>query len=71
MVTRIIVSIILVAVAILILKYTEPIVRNIGKNDLAEKYLGMGGTYNMWKLIAVAMIIIAVLYVTKTINFGF
>ncbi len=71
MFTRIIVSIILVAVAILILKYTELIVRNVGKSDLAEKYLGMGGTYNMWKLIAVAIIIVAVLYVTKTISFGF
>jgi len=69
--TRILVFIILLAVAILIIKYTEPIVRTVGKSDLAEKYLGMGGTYNMWKIIAVILIIVGVLYLTGTISFGF
>lgn len=68
--TKILVFIILVAVAFLILKYTEPIVRMIGKSDLAERYLGMGGTYNMWKIIAVILIIAGLLYVTGTISFG-
>lgn len=48
-----------VVVGILIMKYTEPIVRTVGMNDLAEKYLGAGGTYTMWRLLAVLLIIIA------------
>lgn len=51
-----------VIIALLIMKYTEPIVRLVGKNDLAEKYLGMGGTYTMWKLIALLIVIVALLY---------
>lgn len=51
-----------VIVAVLIMKYTDPIVRLVGKNDLAEKYLGMGGTYTMWKLIALAIVLVALLY---------
>jgi len=51
-----------VVAAVLIMKYTDPIVRLIGKNDLAEKYLGMGGTYTMWKLIAVGLVILALVY---------
>ncbi len=49
-------------VAVVILKYTEPLVRMIGKNSWAEQYLGGGGTYTMWKLIAVAVVIVALLY---------
>ncbi len=71
MITRIIVFIVFVAIAIAILKYTEPIVRTFGKNDLAEKYLGMGGTYNMWKIIAVILIVVGFLYLVGTISFGF
>lgn len=51
-----------VVIAILIMKYTDPIVRLIGKNDLAEKYLGMGGTYTMWKLIALAIVLAGLFY---------
>ena len=32
-------------------KYRERIVRIVGKSDLAEKYLGLGGSYNMWVII--------------------
>jgi hypothetical protein len=71
MFTRILVFIILTAVAIAILKYTEPIVRTFGKNDLAEKYLGMGGTYNMWKILAVIFIVVGFLYLIGSISFGF
>lgn len=51
-----------VVVAVLIMKYTDPIVRLVGKSDLAEKYLGMGGTYTMWKLIAVGLVLVALVY---------
>jgi hypothetical protein len=38
--------------------YRERIVNTIGKNDIAERYLGMGGTYNMWVIIGIITIII-------------
>jgi len=52
-------------IAILILKYTEPIVRMVGKMDWAERYLGMGGTYTAWKLMAVALIVGSLIYLTS------
>jgi len=51
-------------IAILILKYTEPLVRMIGKMDWAERYLGMGGTYTAWKLIAILLIVGSLVYLT-------
>lgn len=53
-----------VAIAILILKYTEPLVRMIGKMDWAENRLGMGGTYTVWKLLAVLLIVGSLIYLT-------
>lgn len=50
---RLILFIIFFVLGVLIVKYREKIVRIIGKNDLAEKYLGMGGTYNMWVIIGI------------------
>jgi len=58
------------AVGVLILRYNEPIVRMVGKSSFAEKYLGMGGTYTMWKLIAVVIMIVGYLYVMGMIQFG-
>ena len=52
--------------AILILKYTEPLVRMIGKMDWAENRLGMGGTYTVWKLIEVLMIVGSLVYLTTS-----
>ncbi|MDZ7586116.1 MAG: hypothetical protein U0946_00030 [Patescibacteria group bacterium] len=52
-------------IAILILKYTEPIVRMVGKMSWAENRLGMGGTYTVWKLIAIALIVGSLIYLTS------
>lgn len=51
-------------VGILILKYTEPIVRNIGAMSWAENRFGPGRTYTVWKLIGVAIIVGGLVYVT-------
>lgn len=51
-----------IVVGSLILKYTEPIVRTIGKNDWAEQYLGAGGSYTMWKLIALGIMVAGLVY---------
>lgn len=53
-----------VGAALMILKYTEPLVRMIGKMDWAERYLGSGGTYTMWKLIAVLIIAGSLIFLT-------
>lgn len=51
-----------VIIGVLVMKYTDPIVRMVGKNAWAEQYLGGGGTYTMWKLIAVALIVVSLIY---------
>jgi len=48
------------AAGILFIYYREKIVRIVGKSDLAEKYLGLGGTYNMWVLIGAALMVVGV-----------
>jgi hypothetical protein len=62
---KILIFLVLTGVAILILKYTEPLVRMIGKMSWAERYLGMGGTYTAWKLIAVLLIVGSLVYLTS------
>ena len=61
---KILVFLVCTGIAILILKYTEPLVRMIGKMDWAERYLGMGGTYTAWKLIAILLIVGSLVYLT-------
>ena len=39
--------------------------RLFGYNDYAERYLGTGGTYSMWKLIGVILIIGSVIYLFR------
>ena len=51
-----------IGVAILILKYKEKVVRIVGKNEYAERYLGQGGTYTFWVLFAILLIVIATIW---------
>lgn len=62
---KILIFIAATGIAILILKYTEPIVRMVGKMSWAENRLGMGGTYTVWKLIAVLLIVGSLVYLTS------
>jgi hypothetical protein len=62
---KILVFIVFCLVAVLILKYTEKIVRVVGKMGWAEDRLGMGGTYTVWKLIAVGLIVGSLIYLTS------
>ncbi len=43
--------------------YREKIVRIFGKNDIAEKYLGLGGTYNMWIIIGMICMLVGLLII--------
>jgi hypothetical protein len=72
MFTKIIVFIVLFGAGVLILRYTEPIVHTVGKSGWAEQHLGAGGTYNMWKIIAIIAMLIGFLYLLGVIDlFGF
>jgi len=55
---RLIVFILMFVLGVLMVKYRERIVRMIGKSDLAEKYLGIGGTYTMWIFIGVIVMFV-------------
>ncbi len=54
-----------VAVGIGLMKYSYPLTQLFGRNTLAERYLGNGGTYTMWKLLGILVIVIAVWYAFK------
>ena len=47
---------------VLIIIYREKIVRMFGKNSMAEQYLGVGGTYTMWILVGLAVILGALIW---------
>lgn len=70
MFVKIIVFIVAFIAGLAILKYQEPIVRTFGKSYYAERYLGMGGTYTMWKLIAIAVILVAFAYMMGWLELG-
>lgn len=62
---KIIVFIAFTMIAIGILKYTYQIVQIFGKMSWAERRLGTGGTFTMWKLIAVGLIVGSLIYLTS------
>lgn len=70
MFVRVLVFIISFVVGVLILKYNEPLVRTFGKSSFAERYLGSGGSYTMWKIIAIVAMMIGFLYLIGTIELG-
>lgn len=65
---RLIIFILAFIGGILIMKNTVPIVKIVGRSSWAEKYLGTGGTYSMWSLIGVAIILIGFLYFMGVID---
>jgi hypothetical protein len=48
--------------------YTKPIRDQVGTIDFAEKYFGMGGTYNFLKLLGLFIIIFTIFWATGTID---
>lgn len=51
------------AIGTAFIKYNFQLTQLFGHNSLAERYLGEGGTYSMWKLLGVGLIIAAIIYV--------
>lgn len=62
MLTKVIIFIISLVAGSLLMMKREYIVREIGHNATAEKYLGGGGSYLMWSLIGLFIIILGFLY---------
>ena len=65
---RILIFLSSILVGILILVYTNYIVDLVGHNAWAEKYLGLGaggGTYNMWKIIGILVIIAGIYFAIR------
>ena len=46
-------------IGLLLLKYMDKIVYTLGKNEWAEQKLGTGGTYTVWKLIGIGVIVLS------------
>lgn len=51
-----------VAFGVLCVKYSYQATQLFGHNEYAEKYLGSGGTYSMWKLLGLIIIIGTIWY---------
>lgn len=51
-----------VIIGTIFMKYSYPITQLFGHNDYAERYLGAGGTYTMWKLLGLIVIVAAIWY---------
>jgi len=46
-------------------------VRLFGHNELAERYLGGGGSYLFWKLLGILLIVIGCLFLVGSMDFVF
>lgn len=66
---RIILFIVALVLGYLMIKYRERIVRTVGKNDLAERYLGMGGTYNMWVILGAIVMVVGTMILLGKLAF--
>lgn len=69
MLTRIILFIVIEALGVAMIIYREKVVRIFGKNDYAEKYLGAGGTYNMWSIIGMITMFVGLMILMGKMGF--
>ena len=63
-IARLLVLLAAIGLGILIERFTERIVNFVGYSGWAESKLGAGGTYTMWKLIGLIVIVGGVLNFT-------
>lgn len=67
-IARLIISTLLIALAVLVLVKNKKFVDFFGKNSWAERHLGSGGTYTLFKIIALALIFFTLLYLTGMLD---
>lgn len=65
---KIIIFVTSLIIGIFFLTKTEKIVFNIGHNNIAEKYLGPGGSYTMWRIIGIILIFIGFLFLVGRLD---
>lgn len=68
---RIVWGIIGILLAYVMIRYRKQVVDWTGKIAWAERYLGMGGTYNAMVLFAVGVFLFSLLYMTGNVDFVF
>lgn len=62
---KLLISIITAAAGFLLLTHSYQITQLFGHQEFAERYLGTGGTYTMWKLTGLLLIFGAVWYLFR------
>ena len=62
----------IIALSVLIIKYSFWITQQTGKIDFAEKYLAspLAGTYTWWKLVGIIFIALALAWMGGFLDFG-
>jgi len=65
-IVKILVLIVSIIACVYTIRYRWNLVQFFGKAEWAERYLGSGGTFNMWILIAVLMVVIALVWLVGT-----
>lgn len=60
--TRILIFVASFALGLIILRYNKYVVDMAGKSEWAEEKLGSGGTYTVWKLFGIAIMIFGFLW---------
>ena len=60
---KIIVFIVGIIAGVALMKYNFQLTRLFGYQEYAERFLGTGGTYTMWKLIGLGVIVCVIIYV--------
>lgn len=62
-IVRLIFGVVLTVVGVMLMRHNYQLTQLFGYNSYAERYLGSGGTYSMWKLIGLALVIGSIIYV--------
>ncbi len=69
---RFIIGPLMIVVGVLMMKYTVWITEQVGKVDFADQWLPypLAGTYSWWRLVGLALIVLAFLWMFGFLDFG-
>lgn len=62
----------LIVIGVLMMKYTVWITNQVGRVDMADRYLPwfMSGTYSWWRIVGFLMIVVSLLWMGGFLDFG-
>ena len=66
---RIFWGLLVIIISLIVMKYTFKLVQIFGHIPWAEQHLGGGGTYTLYRAVAIVMIILAFLYMANAMGF--